>query len=88
MSRVGWVCPGGGEYIQGVGMSWGGYVQGEYVLGGGYSTPDIKPGIPTPSVLTPSGGHQNTCGWQACGIHPTGMLSCYDLLLHSMNSFT
>ena len=24
-----------------------------------------------PGVLTPSGGHQNTCGWQADGKHPT-----------------
>ena len=39
-------------------------------------------GIPTspsrylhtpPSVLTPTGGHQNRCGWQAGGIHPTGI---------------
>ena len=28
MSRVGWACPVGGEYVQGVGMSGGGYVQG------------------------------------------------------------
>ena len=29
-----------------------------------------------PLVLTPSGGHQNTYGWQVGGMHPTGMLSC------------
>ena len=28
-------------------------------------------------VLTSSGGHQNTYGWQAGGTHPTGMLSCF-----------
>ena len=26
-------------------------------------------------VLTPSGGHQNTYGWQASGSHSIGMLS-------------
>ena len=32
-----------------------------------------------PSVLTPSGSHQNTYSWQANSTHPTGMLSfqCY-----------
>ena len=34
-------------------------------------------GLPHPySVLTSSGGHQITCGWQQGGTHPTGMLSC------------
>ena len=28
-------------------------------------------------VLTPSGGHRNTYGWQAGGTHPTEMLSCF-----------
>ena len=27
-------------------------------------------------VPTPSGGHQNTHGWQAGDTHPTGTLSC------------
>ena len=31
--------------------------------------------LPPPGP-TPSGGHQNTYGWQAGGTHPTGMLSC------------
>ena len=66
-------------YVQGEGR-WvcpgegDGYVQGE---GGGYSRPY---GIP-PLLLTPSGGHQNTHGWQVGGTHPTGMLSCY--MLHT-----
>ena len=30
----------------------------------------------TPLVLTSSGRHQNTYGWQADGTHPTGTLSC------------
>ena len=30
-----------------------------------------------PPVLTASGGHQNTYGWQAGGTYPTGMLSCW-----------
>ena len=48
---------------------------------GGYvyaPAPDMGPGILTsPSVLTPSGGHHITYGWQAGAMHPTGMLSCY-----------
>ena len=28
-------------------------------------------------VLTLSGGHRNTYGWQAGGTHPTEMLSCF-----------
>ena len=32
-------------------------------------------------VLTPSGGHRNTYGWQASGTLPTGMLSCYQSVL-------
>ena len=28
-----------------------------------------------PTVVTPSGGHRNTYGWQAGSTHPTGMLS-------------
>ena len=39
---------------------------------GGYT---MGPEINSP-VLTPSGGHQNTYGWQADGTHPTGMFSC------------
>ena len=31
-----------------------------------------------PPVLTSSGGHWNTYSWQAGGMHPTGMLSCYN----------
>ena len=30
-----------------------------------------------PPLLTPSDGHQNTYGWQADSMHPTGMLSCF-----------
>ena len=32
-----------------------------------------------PSVLTPNGSYQNTCGWQSGGTHPTGMLSWFFL---------
>ena len=79
MSIVGWVCPGGGEYVQGVGISGGRVCPGVSMFWGvGTHPPDMKPGISTPSVLTPSGGHQNTCRWQECGMHTTGMLSCYD----------
>ena len=41
-----------------------------------FSSPDMEPGDPLP-VLTPSGGHPNTYGWQAGGTHPTGILSCF-----------
>ena len=37
---------------------------------------DIRPGDLLP-VLTSSGGHQNNYGWQAGGMHPIGMLSCF-----------
>ena len=30
-----------------------------------------------PPVLTSSGGHRNTYGWQAGGLYPTGMQSCF-----------
>ena len=33
-------------------------------------------GYPPSTVLEPSGGQQNTYGWQASGTHRTGMLSC------------
>ena len=58
---------------------------------GGYSL-DMRPGggeYPPPwkwdlehpfPVLIPSGGHQNTYGWQAGGAHPPGMLSCHNYL--------
>ena len=67
----------------GVGMS-GGKRDG-YVWGGGgcihparhgtWDTPPRK-GPWIPPVLTPSGSHHNTYGWQADGTHPTEMLSC------------
>ena len=41
---------------------------------GMYNLPDIGPGIPP--VLTPSGGHHNTYGWQAGNALHTGMFSC------------
>ena len=31
---------------------------------------------PTPPLLTPGGGHQNTYGWKVSSIHPTGMPLC------------
>ena len=31
-----------------------------------------------PLVLTPSGSHQNTYGWQAGGTHPIAMFSCLE----------
>ena len=89
MSGGGWVCPGveipmgrGGV----CGYVWGGvgYPRGEgdgnvqgvsthclYILDMGSEIPTLPP-----LVLTPSGSHQNTYGWQAGGTHPTGMLSC------------
>ena len=61
----------------GIGMSRGGGVcpggvkMGVGMYGGGYT---MGPGIPP--VLTPSGYHQKTYGWQADGTHPTEMFSC------------
>ena len=44
--------------------------------------------IPYPQlVLTSSGGRQITCGWQAGGSHPTGMLSC-SFKFHRHNCLT
>ena len=57
-------------------MSGGGYVQREVCIPGPMVYPhplDMGPKI-TP-VLTPSGGHQNTCSLQAGGAHPPGMLA-------------
>ena len=78
------------DYVHGVRMSGGGagHVQ-EVFLGDWYvcgvsvgmythRSPDMGPGIPTPWVLTPSGGHHNTYSWQTGGTHPTGMLSCFE----------
>ena len=73
MSRV-------GGYVSGVSMS----------RDGGY--PRFH-GIPTPTPehetwhTPPSGGHQNTCGWQAGGMHPTGMLTCFILGLDNPEMF-
>ena len=37
--------------------------------------------IPRPvGILTCSGGHQNTYGWQAGGTHPTGRLSANEVV--------
>ena len=33
--------------------------------------------LPAPLVLTSSSGHRNMYHWQAAGMHPTGMLSCF-----------
>ena len=42
------------------------------------SCPNLFTWEPThPLVLTPSGGHWNTDGWQAGSMHPTGMLSFF-----------
>ena len=59
----------------------GGYVHwgGGYVWGG---VKDKRGWVPTHPLLTPSGGH-NTCGQQAGGKHPTGMLSCSTCFLIS-----
>ena len=35
--------------------------------------------IPTPPLLTPSGSHQNRYGWQVGRMHPTGMLSHFQI---------
>ena len=66
----------------GDGMRWGGGWVGPPLLTSG--THNWRPGqtcslvIPTPHpqlVLTYSGGHRKTSGWQAGGTHPSGMLS-------------
>ena len=36
----------------------------------------MKLGIPTVKILVLSGGHPNTHGWHAGGMHPTAVLSC------------
>ena len=74
-----WVCPGGWvywrkvyqgvRYTRGSGIPEGVYQRGVYqrgwvCCGGMYTHP------------TPGTNHHNTYGWQACGTHPTGMLSC------------
>ena len=48
----GWICLGGQVYQRG---------RYTYPL----PTPEMVPGIPTLLVLTPSGDHHNTYGWQA-----------------------
>ena len=59
-------------------------VESEFCPGvGGYTMgPEINP-----PVLTPSGGHQNTYGWQADGTHPTGMFSCVNYGTDQLNAF-
>ena len=37
-------------------------------------------------ALTPSGGHQDTYGWQAGGKHSNGMLSCFKLIIATVSS--
>ena len=78
---------GGGEYVSSddhqvslvgvAGMSGG----GEVSMSGG------KGGYPryTHLYLSYSGGHQNTYGWQAVGMHTTGMLSCLVMRLKRHN---
>ena len=44
---------------------------GEYPPSGTWDLGYLPPPVPTPS-----GGHQNTYGWQAGGTHPTGMFNC------------
>ena len=56
---------------RGAGIPRGGVASRE----GGRYTQQV--GIATPMVLTSSGGHQNTYGWQAGGPYSTGMLSCF-----------
>ena len=59
------VSSGIGEgYFQGVDMfGRAGIPGGRYTYA--LPTPEMVPGIPTPLVLTPSGDHHNTYGWQA-----------------------
>ena len=83
------ILEGRDGYTRGVGIpeGGGGYTRGQvYQMGVGIAegrggsmyTHSPRPGIPTlhPLALTPSAGHQNTCGWQAGGTHPTGIISC------------
>ena len=63
---------------RGIGMSKGCMSKGGYIRGWVYHRGRYTGGIYNPPlVLTPSGGHHNTYSWQAGGMHPTGMLSCY-----------
>ena len=57
-----WVPRGG--YVQGVSTQGVGYVQG-WVLRGQYSGSEYPGGGYSPSLLTPSSGHQNMYGCQA-----------------------
>ena len=59
------VSSGIGEgYFQGVDMfGRAGIPGGRYTYP--LPTPEMVPGIPNPLVLTPSGDHHNTYGWQA-----------------------
>ena len=66
--------PEGGSYIVGLGSGYTTLV---------YNPPYMRPGIPTIPVLTPSGGHCNTYGWQVDSTHPIGMLSC-DVYVYSL----
>ena len=66
MSRVAGMSGGmSRQYAQ---RGWG-YVQGMGMFRGGGYTWDL--GYPPPPVLTSSGGHQNTYGFQVGGAHPT-----------------
>ena len=48
--------------------------------------PGMGPEIPTPLVLTPSDGHQNTYGCQRAGTQTTGMLC--DICSYSRNKLS
>ena len=67
-----------------VSLAGDGYVQGRgwVFLGGRYvqrgRDPIVYP-LPPP-LLTPSCNHQNVCGWQVGGTHPTGMPSCSNII--------
>ena len=73
-----------GGYVQGESMSRPMYTGGVGIpeKGRAYQGVEVYPPtwdlgyLPPPTVLTPSGGHHNTFGWQAGETQPTGILSC------------
>ena len=77
----GWVYQrAGAGYSRGGGISErGGYARGWDREGVDEYGHPFRHGIwdTLSPVLIPSGGHHNTYSWQAGGMHPIGMLSCY-----------
>ena len=49
---------------------------------------NLHPASTATPALTPSGSHKSVCGRQAGGTHPTGMLSCYNIISYFFLSFS